>query len=147
MSIILCDRAFGAEIQDCVDRFNQIASNHQERISERIECLKQIFDRLYDLAISEVNNTRQNPNFLDQAILRTQHIMDVMGDDDYSGAPSLVQERLLDHFTGAVMNIWQPLAVHRHQKLEWLRLSLDSMLQHETEIIMNRQRKTRQLQH
>lgn len=126
---------FENEVRDCVDRIDRIFLDRQEPTSEKIKLIIQVFDYLSDMATASINHARHNPGFISDAILRTQLIMDVMGDDDFSGSPHIVQQGLLDQFSNAVVNMWKPLSDHRDRKLAALRLSLEAMLEREAQFV------------
>lgn len=127
--------SFTTAVGDLVGTFNKVADSN-DSIAEKTILIKQVIDCLSSLAIQAINKSRTNIDFLGQAIGRTQTIMDVLGDDDYEGAPFLVQNGTLDRCYGdGVTHIWRPVAEYKNNKLHDLRRSLTTMLERESVIV------------
>jgi len=131
------------DILDLVDRFNHVAGDERDSIQERTILLKQIFFQMVDLALQEIDWAREEPEYADEAIDRSDFIADVIGARGYCNAPDLVRQGILDKdFVSSdhekIKTIWTPLADYRDQQLSHLRLSIDTMKKQQETISLQR---------
>jgi len=128
---------FTKYIDDLVEGFNAVAQNEGQNMSSRTFMLKKMFDRMTDLAITEITNAVHNTAHIEQAVSRTHHVLDIMMDDANDYAPELVKRDILDKALNDPTHEWHALAVHRGENADHLRTMLEAF--YETESVMRKQ--------
>ena len=103
-----CCSTFNADTLDLIDRFDKVTNDTYESIAGRIYLLKQVLDGFIMLANQEINFARHDDGHIHEAIDRSKHIVEIIGESGYSKSPGLIREGWLDEFSNAA-SVWKPL--------------------------------------
>jgi len=133
--ISLSETVFLSNALRLVHRFNDVARDTKKPMVGRIIDLKKIVDEMCLTATDNLNQARIDQNFLGLAIVRTQTIIDLLADDEHPGAIALRQSGALDPMPNNVETIWGDLGQYIDAKLYDLRLSLNTALDSEAQIV------------